>query len=60
MRRRDRLTRRERRQFDGLVKVFFEREAPDPQAAPPAEARTPDPLRPIDPRHPSTGPEPQP
>jgi hypothetical protein len=62
MRRRDRLTRRERRQFDGLVKTFFEQEAPDPQALPPSEAHTPDPLRPVDPRHPSsgTGTEPQP
>jgi hypothetical protein len=34
MRRRDRLTRRERRAFDGLVQNFFEREAPDPQAPP--------------------------
>jgi hypothetical protein len=58
MRRRDRLTRRERREFDVLVKCFFEQEAPDPQA-PPNSARTPDPRRRIDPRHPSAGHEPQ-
>jgi hypothetical protein len=59
MRRRDRLTRRERREFDALVKSFFECEAPDPQALPDS-ARTPDPHREIDPRHPSAGPEPEP
>ena len=61
MRRRDRLTRRERRQFDGMVKAFFEQEAadPDPRAAPPDSARTPLPRRGIDPRHPSAGHDPQ-
>jgi hypothetical protein len=48
MRRRDRLTRRERREFDGLVQTFFEREAPDPQA-PPSTAFTPE-LPALDPR----------
>jgi hypothetical protein len=59
MRRRDRLTRRERREFDGLVKAFFEQEAPDPQAEPSGGATTPYQRRPADPRHPSAGPDPQ-
>jgi hypothetical protein len=62
MRRRDRLTRKERREFDGLVKCFFEQEAPDPQApspGPPGGARTPDRRRRIDPRHPSAGRDPE-
>ena len=59
MRRRDRLTRRERREFDGLVKCFFEREAPDPQAPSPGSAHTPVRRSEIDPRHPSAGPDPQ-
>jgi len=57
--RRDRLTRRERREFDGLVKCFFEREAPDPQAPPPDGARTPLRRREVDPGHPSRGRDPQ-
>lgn len=32
MRKREALSRRERRQFDELVKAFFEPAAPDPQA----------------------------
>jgi hypothetical protein len=59
MRRRDRLTRRERREFDGLVQAFFEQEAPDPGVEAPDSARTPDPRREIDPRHPSAGTDPQ-
>jgi hypothetical protein len=57
MRRRDRLTRRERRDFDALVKSFFEHEAADPQA-PPSNAPTPVRRR-IDPRHPSARQEPE-